>query len=305
MQIEHCAELGDFCITTFCWPNFDSLKPVKYKEHIMKSEVRVDTDAAIVSLDSHLQLLQKAGSELKHVIGHPTNQVLIGLRASAVKNLEIVAVRLAKKEQDLIHEDLDTATKEEAEAARHSYEKMRPLGEKAAANRLSAEELVSTLNEQPNPILARRQFMSLGVDVATIFDDTEIIVKPNQIALPLKYSSEGQYTLEVMVAQFSPGTGTATFALISAFGKQPFFDDNDQGRNLVADIPNENDVTLVGLCASYRLPLKVIMTLEVSLKIKGQLPISGTVVRLENETKVIASIRQEMRQLNADLFEAV
>lgn len=304
MRVEHCDELGDYCVATSCWPNFDSLKSIKYEELIMTSKAHVDSNAKIVSLDSHLQLLQKAGAELKQVISHPSNQVLIGLRANAVKNMEIVAVRLAKKEQDLIHEDLKTATEEEVKATRHSYETMKPLVDKAVANRLSAEELLTAINAQPNPLLARRQFMSMGENVATIFDDNEVLVRRGQMTLPHRYPSEGQYTLEVMVAQFSPTTRTATFALVAAFGKQPFFNDNDHGKSVVAEIPSQNDVTLIGLCASYGLPLKVVMALEVSLKIKGQLPISGTVIRLANEVEVIGTIRLVMRHLNADIFDA-
>ncbi|PIQ56136.1 MAG: hypothetical protein COW02_01655 [Comamonadaceae bacterium CG12_big_fil_rev_8_21_14_0_65_59_15] len=306
MKIEHCDELGDYAITFFCKPNFGSIKPLKHKGIIMTSELPIEKTAAIVSMSSLLDLLKRASSELVRVVNHPSQQLMVGFRAADLKKLEIVAVRLKKEKQDMFPEDHASETQNETEATRHSNSEMKNLGDRATKNQLDAEELVATFNAQPDPSLARRQFASIGSGTATIYDDVGVLLGPKLNPVPHKFISSGTYTLEVRVAEFSPHTNSVKFALVNVFEKQPFFNNHDLDQNKTFDavIPNANIVTLVGLCAAYQLPLKVVMTLEVQLSSKGILSISGTVTQLENKANVINSIQSSMRQFTADLFDA-
>ena len=303
MRVEHCPVLGDFCVTTYSRPHFDSENPLYPKEIIMSQTVSTDTTAAIYSLDAHIQSLQEAGRALRRLGGHPSASTLIGIRSEAIQNLEVVSVRLEKKQRDCFNPPLETAAKNEAEIAQQMLKRMEPLATLARNKELTAEALVEAIYKEPDPALARLQFMAHGKNLATVFDDNRVLMVPTTTALPTHYNATKPYRLRIKVSEFNAQARTATFALIEALGEQPFFRDHEHNRHISATIQDKHDRILVGLCASFGIKASVSMALNLDLGKKG-FQFGGTLISFVDEAELNRDIRHAMMEQTMELFEA-
>jgi hypothetical protein len=302
MKVEHCPALGDYCITAHSRPHFDSDKNLYPKELLMSQPVPTGATAAIYSLDAHIQSLQESGRALRRLSGHPAANRLIGIRSDAIQNLEVVSVRLEKKQRDCLDPTLDATAKNEAELALQTLDRMMPLAAIARRNELTAEALVDAISQEPDPALARQQFIAQGKNFAAVYDDDRVLLAPTPHELPKRYNATKTYTFRVKVSQLNLDSGTATFVLIEAFGDQPFFGVHENDHHIKANIPDHRDRMLVGLCASFGISAAINVALSVDIGKKG-FQFAGTVISFFNETDLHHDIRRAMMEQTMELFK--
>lgn len=302
MKVEHCPALGDYCITAHSRPHFDSEKNLYPKEFLMSQPVPTGATVAIYSLDAHIQSLQESGRALRRLSGHPSANTLIGIRSDAIQNLEVVIVRLEKKQRDCFDPTLDTTARLEAELALETLERMKPLATIARNNELSAEALIEAIFREPDPSVARQQFLAQGKNLAAVYDEDRVLLTPSTHELPKRYNATQKYTFKVKVSQFNPDSGTATFVLINAVGEQPFFREHEHDHHFKVNIPDHRDRMLVGLCASFGISAEINVALSVDIGKKG-FQFAGTVISFFNETDLNRDIRSAMMAQTIELFE--
>lgn len=304
MKVEHCPILGDFCVTTYSRPHFDSEKYLYPKEILMSQQISPDNNEAIYSLDAHIQALQEARKSLHRLTGHPTNSSFIGIRCKDIQNLEVVCVRIEKKQKDCFDPTLDTSAKNEATLAQQMLRRMEPLADLARNKSLSAETLVEAIYKEPDPALARLQFMAHGRNLAVVFDDERVLMAPATEVLPTHYNAAKSYCLKIKVAEFNAQARTATFVLIEALGEQPFFRSHEHNRHIIANIPVKNDQVLVGLCASLGITVSVRLALTLNLGKKG-FQFEGNLIAFVDEVELKRDIRNAMMVQTMGLFENI
>jgi hypothetical protein len=301
MKVEHCPVIGDFCITTFSRPHFDTKHILYPKDIPMTQPIAMNTNAAICNVDVYIQSLQTAVKSLRRINGHPPENTFFGVRLEDVQNLEVVCARIEKTQRDCFDPTLDTTAKNEADLAQKMLKRMAPLADRARTKSLSAEKLVEAINTEIDPALARLQFMAHGKNLSAVYDEEHVVMAPATSSLPTHYNSTKSYDFKIKVVEFNAMDRTATFLVIEALSEQPFFRENEHHRHALVSIPLKNDQVLIGLAASLGVTVAVRLALNLNLGKRG-FQFSGNLVCFVDKATLTQDIHAAITDQTVGLF---
>jgi hypothetical protein len=304
MQSETCPTLGLICRSTFADLRIPQEKVFLPLEVYMTEAITISTPAKLLPLAYCIDLLKRAEQTLKLLKTHPSDATLIGLPSVQVEGLELVMARVARKQKDWIEQDLVTAAEAEASSTRSALARLHPIVKKARCDTLSAEELLSALNAEPNPKVAREQFLSQRGESVTLRDAKSILAPMASTPLPKIYRASKAYVFTVRVTSIDITSSTACFLLIDERLPEPLFSPTDSGfRAVSAQGIHTADLQLLNLCMAYTIEVPLELAISVSIGGAG-LSYSGAVIRVIKPPDVFSSIKLAMRRDHSDLFSS-
>ena len=303
MQAEFCPSNGAFCITTYADMHLPREAFFIPKEILMTQSIELSTRASLISLQHLIDLLLNAMRIIEGCKTHPGGATLIGLRADQVQSLEIVLARTETRQKSLLDGNIVASAEAETAARRGALARLKPIVSKAKNAALSAEELLTVLNAEQDPKVARARFLSQRGGPVTVRDEHEILASPDFRPLPKKYSAEHSYTLTVMVTSVDMTTADASFILVDKLLPIPLFTDADVGiRKIITYIADSGDLRCLNLCMAYGVSVPVELAISVNIGGAG-LGYTATLIRLANRSSTINALKETMETENQSLFD--
>ena len=193
------------------------------------------------------------------------------------------------------------AAEAEVFATRSTLARLHPITVKARKGSLSAEELLTALNAEPNPKIARERFLSQRAESLTLRDEKEILAPSSSSALPKSYRATDSYQLGVRVASIDVTSYAIYFLLVDGTVPQGFFTVADSGVRTVAAHSNHTaDLMLLNLCMAFG--VEVVLKLALSVNISGAgLTYTAAIIRVI-QPAVTKAIKAAMHSEALDLF---
>ena len=303
MLAEFCPSHGAFCRTTYADLHISPEKLFTTTEILMTQSIDLATHASLISLQHSIDLLRNAMRALEGYKTHPGDATLIGVPADQIRSLEIVLARTETKQKNFIDGDIVAAAEAETAARRSALARLKPIINKAKTDVLSAEELLTALNDEPDPKVARGRFLSLSGDSLTVRDEQEILKLADARPLPKKYAAANSYTLTVIVTSVDVTSADAHFTLIDKFLPSPLFTKDDVGfRKVITHIADSGDLRCLNLCMAYGVSVPVELAISVNIGGAG-LGYTATLIRLVNRADTMNSLKKTMETENQSLFD--
>lgn len=269
----------------------------------MTESVSASTTQKLLPISYCIDLLKRAEHNLKLLKTHPADATLIGLSAEQVGGLEVVMARVDRKQKDWIEHDLLAAAEAEASATRSALARLHPIILKARNDALSAEELLTTLNAEPNQKIARERFLSQRTEALTLRDEKEILAPACTSVLPKSYRAADAYQLMVRVTSIDITSSAICFVLVDDVLPQGLFTAADSGFRAVSAQSNDTaDLRRLSLCMAYG--VEVLLELSLSVNIGGAgLAYSAAIIRMVEPAVARAAIKAAMHGEASSLFE--
>lgn len=303
MLAEFCPSHGAFCRTTYADLRISPEKLFTTTEILMTQSIDLATHASLISLQHSIDLLRHAMRTLEGYKTHPGDATLIGVPADQIRSLEIVLARTETKQKNFIDGDVVAAAEAETAARRSALARLKPIINKAKTDVLSAEELLTALNDEPDPKVARGRFLSFSGDSLTVRDEQEILKLADARPLPKKYAAANSYTLTVIVTSVDVTSADAHFTLIDKFLPSPLFTNADVGfRKVITHIADSGDLRCLNLCMAYGVSVPVELAISVNIGGAG-LGYTATLIRLVNRADTMNSLKKTMETENQSLFD--
>lgn len=302
MLAEYCSVYGEFCRTAHADLYIPVDRHFTPKEILMTQAVIDTSRATLVPLQCVIEFLREGARVLEGCKTHPSETTIIGLTSDQVQALELVLARTNRKQRDFIEGDLATAAEAESSSRRSALTRLAPFINKAKNDLLSAEELMSALNAEADPRIARERFLSLEGNSVTVRDDREILLLPNSKPLPKKYAAQDLYSLNVRVENTDVTSSEARLLLIDSYLPSPLFSRTDVGlRSVTTRIPDADDLRRIGLCMTFGVPVSLELAITVGVGHSG-LAYSATLIRLTNSEAIGNQLKKAMTAQSLNLF---
>ena len=268
----------------------------------MSESIEHTNPAELIPAVHFLERCRTAIRALESYKTHPGQATLVGIPAHQIESFEVVLARIESKQRSLIDKDIVATAKAEAAATRSSLARLKPVGRKAKAGELSAEELLQALNAEPDPRVARAHFMSMKGSDITVRDEVEILTSSTPTTLPKKYPAAKSYTLEVRVTSVDVESDKTHLILTGKNLPAPLFS-NAEGtiRRIITHVTDPANLRLLNLCMAYQVPLTVELAITVDLGNSG-LAYTATLIRLPKAGETLKSLKQAIAMDDTDLF---
>lgn len=301
MQAEICPIQGVFCRTTYADMHITRDNFFIPMEILMTQTVETNTLAKFIPVSHFIDQLRAAIRSLESYKTHPSQATLIGVAADQVQSFEVVLARVESKQRNL-ENDVAASAATETAATRAALARLKPVATKAKSGELSAEELLSALNSEPDARVARAQFMSMKFDNITVRDEMEVLSSSNAAALPKKYAASKVYALKVRVTKAEKESDKVDLLIIDKVLPAPLFS-NTEGtlRKIITQITDLGTLHLLNLCMAYDLTVTTELAVTVDLGSNG-LAYTATLIRLPHREETLREVKQAMAADMTDLF---
>lgn len=268
----------------------------------MTQSVIAASSATLVPLQYVIDSLREGARALEGCKTHPGETTIIGLASDQVQSLELVLARTNRKQRDFMEDDLASVAEAESSARRLALARLEPIVKKARDELLSAEELMTALNAESDPKIARERFLSHEGGPVTVRDYNEILLSPFPKPLPKNYAAQCSYSLNVLVEHTDVTSPETRLLLIDRSLPKPLFSCSDVGqRSVITRIPDADDLRRIGLCMTFGVPLSVELAITIKTGHSG-LVYSANLIRLTDAETVDNLLKKAMSAQGLNLF---
>ena len=268
----------------------------------MTHPVATISESSVIPASTFLEQLNNGIKQLKRLNSHPGDATMIGFLPDQIANLDLVMVRIDRKQKDWIDQNLVDVTATETATTSAALLRMGPAVAKARKNLLSAEDLLQTLNAETDLKVARERFLTQAGQPVSVRDNKNILALPNSTPLPKKYAARQAYTLTVAVESTDRTASTVRFLLVDKALPGQMFSENDPGvRTIVTCADDTADIKLLGLCMANHVNVQVEVALCINISGSG-LSYTANLIRILDPALALASVKRAMAEDNPDLF---
>ena len=302
MRSEPSPLNGLNCRSTYADLHISTHTYLKIKEILMTKEIDIPLNEAFIAVEKYLELVRADAKVLKGLSTHPSDAVVIGVLVDPSHPVVLAAARTEKKQRDLTDTDLIADTEAETAATRAALARLRPLVEKAKTERVSAEEVVSILQAEPDARVACSQLLAMKAGSSTIRDEREILISPDTRPLPRKFPAAKAYVLGVKVTALDENPRSARLTLIDPTLPTALFLKEDVGvRTISTTVTDPDDFLLLNLCMAFKVPLVLELAIELDIGGSGR-TYTASMIRVKDPKATFNSIRTASKMQNQDLF---
>jgi hypothetical protein len=301
MQFESGPHFN-MCVSTFAKLHVPRSKHIISKEILMIHPVSTISESSVIPASIFFDQLNDGIKQLKRLNSHPGDATMIGFLPDQIANLDLVMVRIDRKQKDWIDQNLVDITATETATTSAALLRMGPSVAKARKNLLSAEELLQTLNAETDLKVARERFLTQAGQHVSMRDNRHILALPNSTPLPKKYASKQAYTLTVAVESTDRTASTVRFLLVDEALPDQMFSENDPGvRTMITCADDIADIKLLGLCMANHVNVQVEVAIYINISGSG-FSYTANLIRILDPALAMAAVKQAMAEDNPDLF---
>jgi hypothetical protein len=302
MFVEACRVHGNFCRSAYASLQIPQGTKITYLEKLMSENLKFDTRTSLVPIEKFIDHLHDAMRVLKNCKTHPGDATLIAVSAEQVRDLEVVLVRIDRKQKDWISPGLQKETETEIAERQFAIARLAPIVSKAKDGELCAEELLAALNAENDPRVAKDRFLVMRGDRTTVRDDRQILVPPSSKNLPNKYAAKSSYVVKVQVTSIDKTSADARLILADKGSNAAMFSSADFGiRGITTRVPDPDYLRCLNLCMTYDIPLSVELAISVSIGGTG-LGYSATLIRIANQSETMQVLKKAITGDSERLF---
>lgn len=302
MLIEHCPTLGPMIITTR-----SSLQPEETKaasqllQLIDIKPIMTDETRLITPIASAFQQIEQTAKAIRQLNPHG----LIGIPTEQLRELEVVSALIEARQRSLENDDLQSRAQLDKKQSLALFAKLKPLVGKAVQGKIDAETVMKAIRSEPDQMQAINTLRHLILRKSDIsVGDIEVIsAEAGQSSNP-DFTASNPYVVHLTVNSINAEHATASCILQGGQDLEPIFQREDFGsRTLQFQLPHDR-LVLAGYCMLHGLQITARISLRMTLTAKGP-SYKCSLIALENEDRLLASLKAAMVMLTPDLFASL
>lgn len=270
-MIERCATYGSVAVTSSApvSASANALTPCQIQKEHPLTEI---PNATVVPIHVALEKIKTAAVELGRASPHPKSQMLIGIRAECLEQLQVVLARTESRQRSLDEKDLQATAREEVEDATSTYSRLIGLAVKAKGGKLTAEQFISAMRAEADParasgavhqMVTRRQTIQLG--------EHEVVTAESNSAAStvIELSAAESYCLRVTVHTINTYTGEVHCTLVGGERLDRLFSNSDINRRVLQLRVVGQALFMLSLCASVGAAVDIVASIRILVTSKG------------------------------------
>lgn len=294
MITEVCPVFGEFCRTTCASLQISSHEQIIPKETLMSQNIENSSRSRLIPIRQFIDHLKDAEQVLKGCKTHPGDATLVCISSDQACDLEVILVRLDRKQKDWISYDLLAEAEAEIATRQSALARLRPVVSKAKDGTLSAEELLTAFKAEHDPKVARERFLAMKGDRTTLRDEHNVLVPSSFKPLPKTYAAKSSYVLNVLVTSIDKTSADARLIVIDLDLTDAIFSSADSGvTGINTRVPDADDLRCLNLCMAYDVSVTVELAISVIISVAG-IGYIATLIRIVNPTETLRILKQSI-----------
>lgn len=290
------------CVSTTANLHIHRSKHINSKEILMTQQIAITSQSGVIPVSVFFDHAKDAVKQLQLLNTHPGDATSIGFLPEQVAALDLMMVRTDRRQKDWIDKELSAITELETAVTNAALIRMKPAINKARKNLLTAEELMKTLNAEPDMKIARERFLTQSGQPVSIRDNENILAMPNAAALPKRYLAKDPYIFTVSVESTDRVASSVRLLLVDKLPPKDLFLEHDVGvRTIITSVKDSSDIKLLALCMANQVSVQVKVALSINIGGSG-LSYTANLISILNPALALATVKQVMTADSNELF---
>lgn len=287
----HCSTLGEY-VTTKRAVLYSTANPSKFSpsEIDMSIPASFPSSSNFVSFSAFIYSLNQAKRSLYSSTAKPS-ECGIFVRAEALRDLELFAVRTNSRQRDWVDGDL----KEQAEAAaardKNLIDSVSCITKHYAEKPASAEQLMSLLFESRSPDAARRAICTQIHGQATVIDgDQPLSLPTTAVGNSVAFQSTQPYSVGLRISEVLDHGHKIVAVIEKTYEDCPIFSPNDLGnREVQLRVDSVRHARTLSSCMHLPAPIQVSVAFSVTASHRG-LSYAGKLISFTQPEQLIQAL---------------
>lgn len=305
MTIHYNAQLGEYAISLVALPS--------ECEYSLVASDQIDADVTLKSNDSirlkslkeYINILEQTGRALQALNLHPIDQSLVGVDIGLTELPRLLLVRAQGRQCRIGVDNLEKETKEEAEIAMQVARALEPIAKKMINDQATAEQALKIVNQQQDPIKARKALIAHIRSPATILNGKEVLVEANDGSLPpnLKLKGSEIHHIRIHIISMNHSDGSLQARLLNCETPSDLFKPADLGFQTISiSVRDRDNFFLLGQCSALDWSVSVKVTFEVGITARGFI-FEGTLISLKDRSLIASEVRKGVVERSNSLID--
>ena len=263
-------------------------------------------DQALIPISDAIKMLEKAGRQIISLSQHPADASIVAIEHHQFKHLEVVLARAPSKQTRIDSVDMKHAEKIEVQETDRVLKKMAPIANKIIQKKITAEQVMSAIHDDAQPIYAKKALKTLVTSGNVFVSDKQSTMNISETQGDTSFKAKGDSIHEIVIdiTQINLAERKIDAALLRAVSTDSYFQVEQMSHPVIhLKVPDAADMFFLLQAASLNWPIQVRIQADIQFQ-QNKMIYNGVLVDIPNQEDLLQSLQAAATQKQRELFES-